>query len=248
MTLCLAAYNALSNEDAFDSIATIAGKGAITIEPLGNPQGSERTYYAPEGSDVSVFLDELENNITNEDIPIFYYNMEFKPTRWGVYIDQDYHVIIHAVDNDGQAVEVYPNTDSWYQYASSNTKQNKADDIEAATAIALAVQETLTDESAFDDIYAYVTAKEIVIASAKPGEPFRSTVDSPVSIFLNKLNNSLGGKAPIIKHLENSSLWIPKEWQITLTNSKPLLRIYISDGTDKNKVELYPEIDDSYKH
>ncbi len=172
--------------------------------------------------------------------------MEFKPTRWGIFVDKDFNVYIHAVTDDGQAVELYPNTDSWYQYASVSTKKNKANDVVTAAKISTAVSAALADENGYFEVYEYAGSDDLIIASAKPGEPFRSTVNKSLNSFLGIVNEQLGGKAPVLYHLGISDGWVPKEWEISLSDKSPYLKVFISDGTDVNRVEVYPDIDKTY--
>lgn len=206
-----AATEALSNKDAFNSVKQIAGNNGIGIE---STDSNGIDFNIPEQYKIDAFQQEFEKKLKVRTLPMFYYNMEWKPVQWGIYIDKNYKVHVHTINTEGNAVEVYPDTDSWYQYGSKDERQNKADDIESATKIGLEVQNTWKDDASIDDIFSYITPEGTVIAAAKPGEPFQSLVDSPINVFLGNLNGKLGGKAPVMRYIGDVNGVMTLEWGI----------------------------------
>ena len=245
--LYVTVMDTLMEPDAFDSIATIAGESGFMIVPEGNPYGSDFSYLIPEGKDIDTFLNKFETNLGDKPLPIYYYDMEWQPTCWGVYVDKDFNVEIDATTAEGKAISVYPTINSIYQYASQSAKKNKADDVVSAAEISAALSKSLANEDAYDEIYDYSFKQDEILATARPGEPFRSAVDSPLDNFLREMNTNMGGNAPVMRYVESVKGWVPTEWGIAVLDSKPWVKVFITDGTKENKVEVYPDFDQIYK-
>lgn len=110
----------------------------------------------------------------------------------------------------------------------------------------LEVQKTWEDEASLDDILNYIASEGTVIAAAKPGEPFRSLVDSPIDVFLGTLNEKLGGKAPVMRYIGDVNGVTTLEWGVLVMNHSPGVKIIIFDGKPENSFEIYPGIDKNF--
>ena len=128
-------------------------------------------------------------------------------------------------------------------------KSRKADDIAAAETVNTAVQTSMSNEDAYDDIMAHMDGQPFATA-AQEGTFTAVTgkMDNGGANFLPEVNSNLGGHAPKLKFrksLEGMS-WTPGGWAIGATNGKPI--VWITDGSGTtNKVEVQPSIDKAYK-
>ncbi|MBR0146336.1 MAG: prepilin-type N-terminal cleavage/methylation domain-containing protein [Eubacterium sp.] len=130
-------------------------------------------------------------------------------------------------------------------------KSRKADDIAAAETINTAVQTSMSNEDAYDDIIEAMDGG--VIATAGLEQPFVSAshakVKNAAANFLEEVNSNLSGKAPKLKYRkvldDTAANWTPGGWAIGCTNSRPI--VWITDGTTTNKVEIQPSISKYYK-
>jgi len=122
-------------------------------------------------------------------------------------------------------------------------KKAKADDITGAYSISCAINETLANEGAFDDIMSI--SKGGIIAVAKAGEPFVSATTTPIDNFLAELQKILGN-SPTLNYSGTVNGWTPAGWAIGIDSEwRPF--VYITDGTVNHKVEIYPQVDVNYQ-
>ena len=131
-------------------------------------------------------------------------------------------------------------------------KSRKADDIAAAETVNTAVQTSLSNEDAYDDIMDAMNGQVLASANAEDKFTLNSAatgVANSGTNFLAEVNSNLGGKTPKLKYRkkldESSANWTPKGWAIGCSNGKPL--VWITDGTLTNKVEIQPSISKYYK-
>ena len=123
--------------------------------------------------------------------------------------------------------------------------QGKDKDIEAANKIETAVQAALANEDAYDDVNEFFDSGRVV-AAAFGENAFVSTVEKPLNSFLTELNESLGGTAPELQYEGPVNGWKPAGWAVVLYSRKPYVKVYITDGTTNNMVEMYPDVDANY--
>ena len=167
-----------------------------------------------------------------------------------------YYVEMEVVTRDGTTMhdEVYYalKDDKYYSmlgitlaYAITDTLSvgPKTKDISAAETVNTAVQTSLANEDAYDEIMNYMDGR--ILATANAGEPFRAEGGLSLNYFLSEVNANLGGKTPELKYRGPVNGWTPKGWAVGVQNGKPI--VYITDGTSYNKVELQPSIDQNYK-
>ena len=124
-------------------------------------------------------------------------------------------------------------------------KSRKADDIAAAETINTAVQTSLSNEDAYDEVMGNMTGA--ILATATPGAAFQANGGSYTS-FLKEVNSNLGGAAPKLKYKKNlteEATFMPNGWAIACSNGKPV--VYITDGGTTNKVQVQPSISKDYK-
>lgn len=129
-------------------------------------------------------------------------------------------------------------------------KSRKADDIAAAETVNTAIQTSLSNEDAYDEIMSSMNGT--ILATASPDAPFQAANGISCPNFLAEVNSNLGGKAPKLKYkkaLETAS-FTPNGWSIACSNGKPVVYI-ASDGSQAtagtNMVEVQPSIHKDYK-
>jgi type IV pilus assembly protein PilA len=127
-------------------------------------------------------------------------------------------------------------------------KSRKADDIAAAETVNTAVQTSLSNEDAYDEIMSKMNGT--ILATANADAAF-TAVGGTYTAFLQEVNSNLGGKAPKLKYkktLETGG-FIPAGWAIACSNGKPV--VYITNGTattaGNGMVEVQPSISKDYK-
>lgn len=125
-------------------------------------------------------------------------------------------------------------------------KSRKADDIAAAETVNTAVQTSLSNEDAYDEIMGSMNGDILLAADADTA--FASTA---YPNFVAEVNSNLGGKTPKLKYkktLETGG-FMPGGWAVACSNGKPV--VYITSGgtslTNTNKVEVQPSIHKDYK-
>ena len=121
-------------------------------------------------------------------------------------------------------------------------KSRKADDIAAAETINTAVQTSLSNEDAYDEIMDNMTGS-ILLATAQDTK----FPDNGFPNFAAEVNSNLGGKTPKLKYkkkLEEGG-FVPSGWAVACSNGKPV--VYITGSGGQGKVEVQPSISKDYK-
>jgi len=121
-------------------------------------------------------------------------------------------------------------------------KSRKADDIAAAETVNTAVQTSLSNEDAYDEIMAVMNGSVLLSANADAAFP---TTTYPT--FATEVNSNLGGKTPKLKYKKNleTAGFLPAGWAVGASNGKPI--VWITDGGTTNMVEVQPSIHKDYK-
>ena len=127
-------------------------------------------------------------------------------------------------------------------------KSRKADDIAAAETVNTAVQTSLSNEDAYDEIMGSMNGEILLCAAADSAFPTNTYTN-----FANEVNSNMGGKTPKLKYkktLETGG-FLPGGWAVAASNGKPI--VYITDGgtytsyTANKMVEVQPSIHKDYK-
>ena len=127
-------------------------------------------------------------------------------------------------------------------------KSRKADDIAAAETVNTAVQTSLSNEDAYDEIMASMNGEILLCAAQDTAFPTTTYAN-----FANEVNSNMGGKTPKLKYKKSLETggFIPGGWAVAASNGKPI--VYITDGgtyssyTANKMVEVQPSIHKDYK-
>ena len=121
-------------------------------------------------------------------------------------------------------------------------KSRKADDIAAAETVNTAVQTSMSNEDAYDEIMDNMTGA--VLLKANQEQPFPT---SPYPNFAKEVNSNMGGKTPKLKYKKSLETggFVPGGWAVACSNGKPI--VYITNTGGSQMVEVQPSIHKDYK-
>ena len=131
-------------------------------------------------------------------------------------------------------------------------KSRRADDVAAAETVNTAVQTSMSNEDAYDDIMKSMNGT--ILLSAAEDTAFDET---KYKNFAKEVNSNMGGKTPKLKYhktLTEEGSFMPGGWAVAISNSKPV--VYITDGSDlvgstsvatSKGVQVQPSISKDYK-
>ena len=130
-------------------------------------------------------------------------------------------------------------------------KSRKADDIAAAETVNTAVQTSMSNEDAYDEIMGTMDGR-ILLAAAQDAA-FTSTA---YPNFCKEVMSNLGGKTPKLKYKKSleTAGFTPGGWAVACSNGKPV--VYITPGSatvgskitaDSAGVQVQPSIHKDYK-
>ncbi len=121
-------------------------------------------------------------------------------------------------------------------------KSRKADDIAAAETVNTAVQTSLSNEDAYDEIMDNMTGAVLLKADQEQAFP---TTTYPN--FAKEVNSNLGGKTPKLKYKKSLEAggFVPGGWAVAASNGKPI--VYITNTGGSQMVEVQPSISKDYK-
>lgn len=127
-------------------------------------------------------------------------------------------------------------------------KSRKADDIAAAETINTAIQTSMSNEDAYDEIMGSMNGQ--ILSKTAAGSKFPD--DTDLQAFIDEVNSNLAGQTPKLKYRKDvtakglgSGTFTPGGWAIAISNSKPV--VYITDSTGAKGVQIQPSIDSQYK-
>ena len=121
-------------------------------------------------------------------------------------------------------------------------KSRKADDIAAAETVNTAVQTSLSNEDAYDEIMDNMTGAVLLKADQEKAFP---TTTYPN--FAKEVNSNMGGKTPKLKYKKSLETggFVPGGWAVACSNGKPI--VYITNTGGGKMVEVQPSIHKDYK-
>lgn len=127
-------------------------------------------------------------------------------------------------------------------------KSRKADDIAAAETINTAIQTSMSNEDAYDQIMTSMEGQ--ILAKTQAGTKFPD--NAAIQAFLDEVNSNLAGQTPKLKYRKSinaaglgTGAFNPDGWAIAISNSKPV--VYITDTNGSKGVQIQPSIDSQYK-
>ena len=133
-------------------------------------------------------------------------------------------------------------------------KSRRSDDVAAAESINTATQAALANEEAYDEVQGAMPAagaSPVVLATATLGGSFTNAgatgASGGLSIFLEEINSSCGGKAPNLKYKKGFNNVKPNGWAVGVNDAgKPVVWISASGGSD-TEWQVQPDICKEYK-